>query len=76
MQSIETIARTRAELAAKVEHLTSMPATTEDKYERLAHEKALNDARDAYLQAEKEYQRATSTLTTGELESVLRGSVV
>lgn len=70
MQSIETIARTRAELAAKVEHLTSMPATTEDKYERIAHERALNDARDAYLKIEAEYQREVSMLTSGELAAL------
>lgn len=70
MNNIETIARTRAELAAKVEHLTSMPATTEDKYERIAHERALNDARDAYLRIEAEYQREVSMLTSGELAAL------
>lgn len=73
MLTIEALAKTRAEWAAKLEHLQSMPVTT-DRAERIAYEHALAEAEREYFNAERRFQNATSTLTTGELAALEKGA--
>lgn len=76
MHPIETIAKERAELAAQVEYLSSLPDTNSDREERSIHKRALRKAQIAYMLAEEQLQRATSTLTSGELQELQKRGVL
>lgn len=73
MLTIEALAKTRAEWAAKLEHLQSMPVTT-DRAERIAYEHALAEAERELAKVDQRYQKATSLLTTGELAALEKGA--
>ena len=67
---IPTLARTRAECAARLESLSG-DLLIGDPEERKATALARIAARAAYRRAEEEFQRAVSTLTTDELALAL-----
>ena len=69
---LDRLARIRAEAAARLEYLTGMAVDTADGLERLTHTKAVAEARAAYVAAETEYGRATSTLSDADLRALMR----
>lgn len=65
--NLHLLARHRAEAAARLEHLLGI-GPSRDADERRELEIAMEQAKAAYAQAELRFQRATSTLTTAEME--------
>jgi hypothetical protein len=71
---IQVLADQRAHLASVVEYLRGMqPTVSRDVAEAAAYAAALRRAETAYMHAEAEFQRATSTYTSTEIAELLGG---
>lgn len=67
--NITALARHRAECAARLEAITQLPIEGDDD-EQHAHRIALDNAREAYREAEQGFAQAVATMTTRELRAL------
>lgn len=71
--NIPALLQTRADCLAKLEYLTGRAPHT-DAEERNAFESALFEAKQSYMRAEENYQRAVSTMTAEEILEATGGT--